>query len=66
MHANHDRFNQHGCTTLYPYDLAALYAANQTFPRTIFDTEGKRLLPAPTIFAFFPASRDEYQMSVPA
>ena len=66
MHANQDGFNPHGCTALDPYDLAALYAANRTFSRTIYDTEGKRLLPAPTIFAFFPASRDEYQMSVPA
>ena len=66
MHANQDRFNPHGCTALDHYDLARLYAANQTFSRTIYATEGKRLLPAPTIFAFFPASRDEYQMSVPA
>ena len=66
MYANHDRFNPHGCTALYRYDHATLYTANQIFSRTVDDTKGKCLLPALTIFAFFPASRDEYQMSVPA
>ena len=66
MYANHDRFNPYDCTALHPYDHAALYTENQTFSRTIDDTKGKCPLPAPTIFSFFLASRDEYQMSVPA